>query len=494
MEATVIFPHQLFRPHPAVQSGRRIWLIEDPLFFGSDRYWPLRVHWQRLLLHRSSLQAFAEELRAAGHDPVRVSCPAEPSTTGEVLAAALPKEVTSLHVVDPVDDVLSRRLVRWTHARQIALVVTPSPNFLTPLEQRHEHFGGGRKPFMARFYAQQRQRLKLLLEPDGSPRGGRWSFDEENRRKLNSRVVVPAPPHAAVPASQADIRAALAKEFPHAPGGFGPGLYPVTRRAARIWLDDFLTWRLAGFGPYEDAISSIHPVLFHSVLTPLLNIGLLNPATVVERAIAAAEEQSAPLASIEGFVRQVVGWREFMRAAYEQRGVAMRRGNFWGFTRRMPAAFYTASTGIAPVDHVIRGVLATGYCHHIERLMVLGNFFLLCRIHPDDVYRWFMELFVDAYDWVMVPNVYGMSQFADGGSFTTKPYLSASSYLLKMSDFSRGDWCETWDALFWTFVADYKEVFRDNPRLAPMAWGLQRQEAKMPAHRRRADHFLATLG
>ncbi len=159
----------------------------------------------------------------------------------------------------------------------------------------------------------------------------------------------------------------------------------------------------------------------------------------------------------------------------------------------MPEAFYRGATGLTPVDHVIKQVLKTGYCHHIERLMVLGNIFLLCRIHPDDVYRWFMELFIDAYDWVMVPNVYGMSQFADGGSFTTKPYFSASNYLLKMSDFGRGPWCEIWDALFWTFVADYRTVFESNPRLRTLSFGLERQKDKLPAHYRRAEAFLQTL-
>ncbi len=493
MEAAVIFPHQLFRPHPAVGSGRRIWLLEDPLFFGTDRHWPLPIHAQKLLLHRVSLAEFADELRAAGHDPVLVRCPAGASTTGELLDGALLPNVTSLHVVNPADDVLLRRLRRWTQAREIPLVVLPSPNFLTPEYIWEEHFSGERKPFQARFYIAQRQRLQLLLEPDGSPRGGQWSFDPENRRRLPTNAEVPSPPAAADSGRLQTAARELARDFPEAPGGFGRSVYTTTRRAARTWLTDFFTWRFHYFGRYEDAISRAHPVLFHSVLTPALNIGLLDPRQVVTQALAAAEEQQVPLASLEGFLRQLVGWREFIRGAYEHRGVALRRGNFWGFSRKLPRAFWSGTTGIAPVDHVVQQVRATGYCHHIERLMVLGNFLLLCRIHPDEVYRWFMAMFVDAYDWVMVPNVYGMSQFSDGGGLTTKPYISGSNYLLKMSDFARGPWCETWDALFWTFIADYKEVFAQNPRSRILTNSDNTRAEKLAVHRRRADRFLEQM-
>ena len=159
----------------------------------------------------------------------------------------------------------------------------------------------------------------------------------------------------------------------------------------------------------------------------------------------------------------------------------------------MPRAFYDGTTGIEPIDHVIRNVQATGYCHHIERLMLLGNFMLLCRIHPNDVYLWFMEMFIDSYDWVMVPNVYGMSQFANGGGFTTKPYLSGSNYVLKMSDHRRGPWSDVWDALFWTFIADYREFFLSNPRLSMMARLCDKLGDRLLTHRRAAEKFLAKL-
>ena len=178
---------------------------------------------------------------------------------------------------------------------------------------------------------------------------------------------------------------------------------------------------------------------------------------------------------------------------YLTHGREQRTRNYWGHTRPIPPGFYNGTTGIAPVDHAIQAVLDTGYCHHIERLMILGNFMLLCDIAPDDVYRWFMELFIDAYDWVMVPNVYGMSQHADGGRMTTKPYISGSSYVLKMSDFKKGPWCAIWDALYWRFVDRHADFFAANPRMAMMVKMKDKLGDKMDEHHKVADAFLARL-
>jgi deoxyribodipyrimidine photolyase-related protein len=286
-------------------------------------------------------------------------------------------------------------------------------------------------------------------------------------------------------------QAVVATHFPDVIGSDTEFGYPIDHTGAAAWLEDFVGERLASFGDYEDAISSGHDTLFHSVLTPMLNIGLLSPRQVVDAALDRAGR--VPLNSLEGFLRQVIGWREFVRLVYLTHGRRQRTRNFWGFTCDMPAALYDGSTGIDPVDHVIHKVLRSGYCHHIERLMILGNFMLLCEIHPDAVYRWFMELFVDAYDWVMVPNVYGMSQYADGGFMTTKPYISGSSYVLKMSDFKRGPWCAAWDALYWRFVDRHSDFFAGNPRMTMMVAMKDKLGAKLKEHLRVADEFLARL-
>ncbi len=491
VESVLVFPHQLFWPHPAIAQGRQVFIVEDSLFFGCDVRWPAKMHRQKLFLHRLSLRAYAERLEREGIRATVLESSAAARHTGRMLEDGLPRATGKLIYADPVDDLIGRRLQSLAARRSWSLEVLDTPQFLTPSRFLEECFDQEGKPFMARFYQKQRQRMNILIEENGAPMGGQWSFDPENRKRLPRGVVVPAPP-TTQPANSEEV-SKVARGLPDSRGEAAGFSYATTHEQAEANFDRFLVERLAGFGDYEDAISSRHPVLFHSVLTPALNIGLLTPDQVIRKTLDFASSHAVPLNSLEGFVRQIIGWREFMRAMYERHGREMRLKNFWGFKRRMPVAFYSGETGIEPVDDVIRKVLSTGYCHHIERLMILGNFMLLCRIHPDDVYLWFMEMFVDSYDWVMVPNVYGMSQFADGGKFTTKPYFSGSNYILKMSDYKRGPWCEVWDALFWTFVADHREFFASNPRLSMMARSCDRLGAKMTHYRKISEKFLTHL-
>ena len=483
MEITLIFPHQLFKNHPAVASGREIQLIEDSLFFGNDPHWPAAMHQQKLMLHRASMKAYAAELQAAGHHVRYIESAERP---------ALPPETREIHLADPADDVLMRRVKRLAGRHGAKLVVHASPNFLSPPEFLAAHIASKKKPFMAKFYEAQRKRMNVLLETDGTPVGGKWSFDTENRAKLPKAHVPPREPFTGPNDFTREAADYVTRKFPDNPGSLKHFRWPVTRKAAEAWLDQFIDERLENFGLYEDAISTKYATLYHSAITPALNIGLLDSQDVINRVM--ARSGTVPMNSLEGFIRQVIGWREFMHGIYRHRGTEIRNGNFWNFDRPLPRSFYDATTGIPPVDRVIRQLLDDGYCHHIERLMVLGNFMLLCRIRPDDVYRWFMEMFVDSYDWVMVPNVYGMSQFADGGTFTTKPYLSGSNYILKMSDEPKGPWCQIWDGLFWTFIGDHTPFFLKNPRLSMMArsWEKMTPE-KQEAHRSAADSFLAEL-
>ena len=275
--------------------------------------------------------------------------------------------------------------------------------------------------------------------------------------------------------------------------------YPTTHSGARHWLDDFLHQRFQHFGDFEDALSQSHAHIYHSLLSPLLNTGLLTPQQVVDSSLAYAESQegtpkAVPINALEGFIRQIIGWREYMRAMYVREGVEIRNGNFWDHQHPMPASLYAGTTGILPVDHCIDKLKKTAYGHHIERLMVLGNFMCLCEIHPTAIYTWFMEFFIDAYDWVMVPNVYSMSQYADGGLLTTKPYISGSNYLRKMSDYPKGEWCDTWDSLYWRFIHKHRSFFEQNPRLRMITGHLDRMGTTgVNQHLERANAYLEKL-
>ncbi|MCH8563891.1 cryptochrome/photolyase family protein [Nesterenkonia sp. YGD6] len=532
----LVLPHQLFKEHLDVDPDTVFVLIEHDLLFRQYSF-----HAQKLVLHRASMDQFARRLRARGHQVWVLRSQTDRSSHAqlvELIQKLAPARVT---VYDVVDDWLEQDLRAaldeggcWLREQD----VLETPNFLTSRAQVDDWFGshGAR---MHEFYVWQRRRFKLLLDADGEPAGGKWSFDAENRKKLprgytpptvgrfashpilqrdgmfdldalrrdddsgkssestdrtvSAETVQGSGTSADDDGAADDVQRAIAwvrDEFPDAPGDPALFAWPVSAEEAREHLREFVRERLNDFGPYEDAISAEHPFIAHGLLTPALNIGLLDPREVVQTVLEAADE-STPLASVEGFIRQVIGWREYMRATYRTRGRQLRSANRLEHHNTLGTGWWDASTGLAPVDLVISRVLATGYAHHIERLMVLGNAMSLLRIHPDAVYEWFMELFIDAYDWVMVPNVYAMSQFAAGEAITTKPYVSGSNYLRKMSDLPKGDWAQEWDGLYWTFIRDHREIFAANPRARMVVSLLDKMDQeKRRAHHERAQHLL----
>ncbi len=483
MEATLILPHQLFDPHPCLVRRRLVVLAEDPWFFREVRF-----HRQKLVLHRASLIAYQERCRRRGYQVRYLECPAT-SRSGWLMEELARLGVTAVVTLDPADVRLKARLTGEAARLGLRITFENSPGFLLSEPEVREYFQQGGRLFQTRFYVDQRRRRGILLE-GGKPLGGRWTFDTWNRRRLPRGLELPPLPELPVTPLVVQARTWVRQHFLHHPGQEEGFRYPVTHEEAQMWFRDFLDRRLARFGDFEDAISRTEGHLFHSLLSPLLNIGLLTPREVLEGALDYARDHPVPLNSLEGFVRQVLGWREYVRAVYLLIGEEQRAANFFGCHASLPAAFYTAATGLEPVDTVLGRVLTTGYAHHIERLMVLGNVFLLCEVSPQEVYRWFMELFIDAYDWVMVPNVFGMSQFADGGRMMTKPYLSSSRYLRNMSDFPAGPWCDVWDGLFWRFIARHRGFFARHPRLAPLVRHLDRLT---PERRRRVEEASAAF-
>lgn len=486
MKAGLIYPHQLFSVHPITSARCKLYfLIEDPLFFQQYSF-----HRQKLILHRASMQSFSRRLKKLGFQVKYIEAQ-ELKQSGDIAAILSRLGVTSASYVDPCDDWLGRRLATSLKKSGIQTEILPDPHFMTDLEDFKEYSLGQKRWHFTDFYMAQRKRLGILLDDDGKPEGGKWSFDTENRKKLPKDVRAPEilwpKPQKAI----SEAEGYVTEHFSESLGSEEEFRYPVDHNEAQQMLQDFMDLRLHDFGIYEDSIAANESFLFHSVLTPALNIGLISPQQVIDAAL--ERKGKVPLNSLEGFVRQVIGWREYMRGVYVNLGREQRCGNYWNHQRPMPHAFYTASTGIEPVDTVIQRVLACAYCHHIERLMVLGNFMLLCEIHPQAIFQWFMELFIDAYDWVMVPNVFGMSQYADGGLITTKPYISGSAYVLKMSDFKKGPWCAIWDALFWRFIDRHRDFFSQNPRMSVMVAQCNRLGPRLIEHHRTADKFLAEL-
>jgi deoxyribodipyrimidine photolyase-related protein len=351
--------------------------------------------------------------------------------------------------------------------------ILQSPMFMFSRSYFDEYQGGKKNLLLENFYRKTRKELDILMD-DGKPIGGQWNYDELNRKKIPKGLEIP---ESKIYASEhlRQVNELIDNEFADSPGTTTEKFWiPFKRKDALKYLDDFLKVKFELFGPYEDAIYENHNFLFHSAISPLLNIGLLTPGEVIEKAIIFSTKNNTSLNSVEGFVRQIMGWREFIRGVYHTRGHKQIGQNFFKNERKLTKDWYEGTTGIDPLDNAIKLTLEHGYTHHINRLMVISNIMNLSGIHPDEIYRWFMEMFVDSSEWVMVPNVYGMGTYADGGVFSTKPYICGSSYIMKMSNFKKGPWCDIVDGLYWSFIKNNLDYFKTNPRLAVMPRALER--------------------
>lgn len=462
-ESVLIFPHHLFEHHPALHKDRLICFVEDPLFF-SDQHYLMLFHKQKIAFHRASMKHLCCDLEKKGYKTCYLDAH-KIKSSNDYLTSLKALKTSTIHVAEFDDFILEQRVKTMVSKLDIALSIHESPQFLTPFSHFKEFFKEKSHYFFQPFYIEQRKSLGILVDNHLKPKGGQWSFDQENRKKAPKNLKVPSIDKTFKSSFTEEAFDYVRSHFPLNPGDLEQFNYPTTHRQAKVVLRFFLEHKLSLFGDYEDALSLQEPILFHSILSPLLNSGLITPKEVIEETLSYAEDHPIPLNSLEGFLRQIIGWREYIRGVYHKNGVKQRNSNFFHHHKKIPKAFYTGTTGILPVDHAIQNLLSSAYCHHIERLMVLGNFFLLCEIDPDEVYKWYMELFIDAYDWVMVPNVYGMSQYADGGLMTTKPYISGSNYILKMSNYPKGPWTEIWDSLFWRFMNKHEKFFAKQPRL-----------------------------
>lgn len=469
----LVFPNQLLKDHPGLLPGRRILLMEHQLFFGDWNYF-CPVHKKKILLHLASMTIFEDALKKRGYPVTRIPYERKRGVLESLFHRLSDQGIKEVLTLSPVDLILEKRLIRASRIHQLPLTFLPDPSFLiSDTDEIEIPLRAGRYS-MTGFYILMRKKLDLLLDKRGKPLGGKWSFDPVNRKKLPRGIRVPPLPELEYPSWFNELAGQVEVNFPDHPGHTGDFLFPLSHVQALEMLDHFLAERLPSFGDYEDAMDTERPFLFHSMLSSSLNTGLLTPLDVVERVLKVFRKGSVPINSAEGFLRQIVGWREFMRLLYHRDGVRMRNSNFWEHTRPLPEKFLTGLTGVDPVDHVVAKVRHHAYAHHIERLMVLGNYLLLCEVHPNHVYNWFMSSFIDAFDWVMTPNVYGMSQFSDGGSMVTKPYLCSSNYILRMSNYPRGRWTIVLDALFWRFIQLHRDVFEDMPRLRPLIYNLEK--------------------
>jgi deoxyribodipyrimidine photolyase-related protein len=492
----IIFPHQLFEKSILLQNNIEIYLVEEYLFFNQYKF-----HQQKIVFHRASMKFYESYLKSNNIKVHYIDAQQDISDIRKLIVHLHHKKISTIEYIDTTDYLLEKRLSHQANKYKIQLKQYTSSLFINTKNDLAQFFKDKKKYFQTDFYIHQRKIRKILIDKEEKPIGGKWTFDGENRLKYPKDKV---PPKVVFPGLNNFYKEAIQYVITHYSSNYGTisstFIYPTTFVEAKDWLKEFFKNRFFQFGDFEDSIVDQENILHHSVLTPMLNVGLLTPEYVLKEAVAYATKHNTPINSLEGFVRQILGWREFIRAVYIHKGTIQRTTNYWKFTRRIPTSFYTGTTGITPIDDVIKKVLATGYAHHIERLMILGNFMLLCEFDPNEVHQWFMELFIDAYDWVMVPNVYGMTQFADGGIMATKPYISGSNYILKMSNYKKTSsnsavsWEATFDGLFWAFMHKQRTFFLQNPRLGMLVHTFDKMsEEKKNMHLNNATNFLKNL-
>ena len=335
--------------------------------------------------------------------------------------------------------------------------------FLVQRNEFKNYLSKNKRPFMANFYKIVRTKTNLLMNKNGTPKGNKWSFDEENRKKLPNTIQIPKISKVKETKDTIALKKFININFKDHPGNTEKFWFPTTRKDANKWLEDFLKERIRLFGDYEDAVTDKSNTVFHSALSPLINLGLITPEEIIEKL--RKIENKIPINSLEGYIRQIIGWREFMRGIYQNYDKKLEEKNFFKHKNSMTNSWYEGTTGLVPLDYSIKNAQKYGWSHHIERLMILCNIMNLCEIEPKETYNWFMEMFVDSSDWVMSPNVYGMGLFSDGGIFSTKPYICGSSYFMKMMNFKRGEWNDIMDGLYWRFISKNRKFFETNYRL-----------------------------
>ncbi|MDX2162486.1 MAG: cryptochrome/photolyase family protein [bacterium] len=479
--SVLILADQLLERHPALEhalaqtdpASIRVVMVESARRFARHAY-----HKQKVALLKSAMRHYADRLRAQGYTVDHRRAATMNDGLREHVAAHRPARLITM----AASEVRGRAWQRDTLADVIGIPVDVIDNtqFLVGQFDPFPTAEPDKRIIMESFYRKMRQHFGVLIDKN-EPVGGAWNFDKQNRQPYPKGHT--APPRITF-APDAITQAALSEADES--GGFGEidGFdLAVTHEQAAAALDDFITNRLVHFGAYEDAMTTRENLLYHSFLSAYVNIGLLEPMQMIRAAEAAYHAGTAPINSVEGFIRQVIGWREFMYWQYWRAMPQITHANAWDARRPMPAFFWTGDTDMNCLHHVIGRVRRDAYAHHIERLMVLANFSTLAGLTPMHVNDWFLIGFIDAYEWVMIPNVLGMGLNADGGQIATKPYIASAHYINKMSDYCKGcrfnpkqragaDACP-YNTLYWHFLITHEAALRANPRFGPAVLGLK---------------------
>jgi deoxyribodipyrimidine photolyase-related protein len=456
----LIFPHQLYYNLNKIYGDKikksHIYLIEEPRYFTEFGF-----HKLKLAFHRASMKKYYDKLKSLKYNISYIDF----YKVTNKFYKDLKGDISYIHIGDFA---LENKLKKLFSNSNITIL--ENINFLvktTEFETIKSVIKNTNSYSHEKFYQYQRKKLKILIDSNNKPIGGKWSYDKLNRLKLPPNHKCPKL-YSKIIMNSYKLEAInyVNKHFNSNYGDLTHFIYPIDNKDSKKWLNKFLKERLQYFGIYEDAIDSTQDFLYHSVLSPMMNIGIITDEEVVSTSYKYYNKynksRKIPISSFEGFIRQIIGWRNYVYLIYhlENHDNSLYESNLLKHHGKIDERFWTASTNILPIDNCIKKIQSYAYVHHIERLMILGNFLLLLFIDPKEVYRIFMEWTIDAYDWVMVPNVFSMSQFATNRLMMTRPYFSSSNYILKMSAYKRDEWCSLWDALYYNFISKHHELLR----------------------------------
>ncbi len=474
----LVMGNQLLIDHPAASAkkGESVIMIEAHNICAKLPY-----HKHKLVLIIAAMRNYRDYLIKKNINVIYVELNEKNFFINDLEEIIKKHKIEKLSWMQTSDISPNEKLVSLVDKLSIEYEITENKQFMTPVDTFKSWYESQKQPLMESFYRMQRKRTGILM--DNKPVGGLWNYDAQNRKPLpKNGIDVPKLAFPIIDNRTKEAQEIIEKIFPNNPGKVDNFWLPTTHLGAVTWLEQFISERLSNFGPYEDASRINESFLFHSVLSPLLNCGLLSPEFVVDKALEAYGLGKAPINSVEGFIRQIIGWREYMYGMYINYS-ELKKSNYFGFTKKLENWWYDQSyldqDLPVPIKEVLHTLHLYGYNHHIERLMVLGNWFLLNEYDPGSVLEWFSSMYVDAYEWVMIPNVLGMSQFADGGVIATKPYISGGNYLQKM-----GRWWSNleeaknsqYSHLYWQFLNNNKQLLQNNYR---MSLALRQAESKL---------------
>ena len=470
----IILPDQLSFNNPVLSSidDKDFLLLYEPM----SAFYEIKSHKQKIVFLISALRHFMQKIT---HENIlHKKIEKKPQSLDKYLKEIHNSNSFSvLYISKPSDFKTLKDLMYFCQSNNVELKVLEDKKFITT-NKDFEIWSEGKKTTILEFYYRWlRKKHNILMTDDAKPIGDKWNLDKENRKGI-SKLTENIPKRKKIKNDDITIEVMIEVEsiFPSSFGSLENFNWSVTHEGAKEIFKDFLDRFLPNFGSFQDAINKDNSFMFHSLLSPYLNAGLLDPMECIQEAekryLNPAYE--LPLNSVEGFIRQILGWREFIMGVYWQNMPQYKDLNFWSHGKNLSDSWYQGTTGIPPLDDAIKESIDYGYTHHINRLMIISNLMNLSGVNPNKMYQWFMEMYIDSADWVMVPNVYGMGSYADGGIFSTKPYICGSSYMLRMSNYKKGEWCDVVDGLYWRFIDKNIGFFEKNPRLSLMTRALGR--------------------